>query len=46
VTPEYTKSGFGFSKLWRATGQEILNVSRDIQETVFKTFGIHIESRG
>jgi UDP-N-acetylmuramate dehydrogenase len=28
VTPEYTKSGFGFSKLWRATGQEILNVSR------------------
>ena len=27
-----------------ATGQEILNVSRDIQETVFKTFGIHIEA--
>jgi UDP-N-acetylmuramate dehydrogenase len=27
-----------------ATGQEILNVSRDIQKTVFKTFGIHIEA--
>ncbi len=27
-----------------ASGQEILNVSRDIQETVFKTFGIHIEA--
>ncbi len=27
-----------------ATGQEILNVSRDIQQTVFKTFGIHIEA--
>lgn len=27
-----------------ATGQEILNVSKDIQETVFKTFGIHIEA--
>ena len=28
----------------KATGQEILNVSRDIQETVFKMFGIHIEA--
>jgi UDP-N-acetylmuramate dehydrogenase len=27
-----------------ATGQEILNVSKDIQATVFKTFGIHIEA--
>ena len=27
-----------------ATGQEILNVSKDIQETVFKTFGIRIEA--
>ncbi|RDI58234.1 UDP-N-acetylmuramate dehydrogenase [Flavobacterium glaciei] len=27
-----------------ATGQEILNVSKDIQETVFKIFGIHIEA--
>jgi UDP-N-acetylmuramate dehydrogenase len=27
-----------------ATGQEILNVSRDIQKTVFETFGIHIEA--
>jgi UDP-N-acetylmuramate dehydrogenase len=27
-----------------ATGQEILNVSKDIQETIFRTFGIHIEA--
>lgn len=27
-----------------ATGQEILNVSKDIQETIFNTFGIHIEA--
>ena len=27
-----------------ATGQEILAVSRDIQQTVFKKFGIHIEA--
>lgn len=27
-----------------ATGQEILNVSKDIQDTIFKTFGIHIEA--
>jgi UDP-N-acetylmuramate dehydrogenase len=27
-----------------ATGQEILNVSKDIQATVFNTFGIHIEA--
>ena len=27
-----------------ATGQEILDVSKDIQETIFKTFGIHIEA--
>ncbi|KIA85178.1 UDP-N-acetylmuramate dehydrogenase [Flavobacterium sp. AED] len=27
-----------------ATGQEILNVSKDIQTTIFKTFGIHIEA--
>lgn len=27
-----------------ATGQEILKVSKDIQETIFKTFGIHIEA--
>jgi len=27
-----------------ATGQEILNVSKDIQQTIFKTFGIHIEA--
>ncbi|MBC5837281.1 UDP-N-acetylmuramate dehydrogenase [Flavobacterium muglaense] len=27
-----------------ATGQEILAVSRNIQETIFKTFGIHIEA--
>lgn len=27
-----------------ATGQEILNVSKDIQETIFKMFGIHIEA--
>jgi UDP-N-acetylmuramate dehydrogenase len=27
-----------------ATGQEILNVSKNIQETIFKTFGIHIEA--
>ncbi|MFV5689029.1 UDP-N-acetylmuramate dehydrogenase [Flavobacterium sp. ZT3R25] len=27
-----------------ATGQDILNVSKDIQETIFKTFGIHIEA--
>ena len=27
-----------------ATGQEILDVSKNIQETVFRTFGIHIEA--
>ena len=27
-----------------ATGQEILNVSKEIQATIFKTFGIHIEA--
>lgn len=27
-----------------ATGQEILDVSRKVQETVFNTFGIHIEA--
>lgn len=27
-----------------ATGQEILNVSKNIQETIFRTFGIHIEA--
>lgn len=27
-----------------ATGQEILNVSKNIQATIFKTFGIHIEA--
>jgi len=27
-----------------ATGQEILDVSTNIQETIFKTFGIHIEA--
>ena len=27
-----------------ATGQEILNVSKDIQKTIFSTFGIHIEA--
>ena len=27
-----------------ATGQEILNVSKEIQDTIFKTFGIHIEA--
>ena len=27
-----------------ATGQEILNLSREIQQTVFDTFGIHIEA--
>jgi UDP-N-acetylmuramate dehydrogenase len=27
-----------------ATGQEILNVSKDIQATIFKTFGIQIEA--
>ena len=27
-----------------ATGKEILDVSKDIQETIFKTFGIHIEA--
>jgi UDP-N-acetylmuramate dehydrogenase len=27
-----------------ATGQEILNVSKNIQETIFKTFGIYIEA--
>lgn len=27
-----------------ATGQEILEVSKNIQETIFKTFGIHIEA--
>ncbi|PKH67749.1 UDP-N-acetylenolpyruvoylglucosamine reductase [Flavobacterium sp. ALD4] len=27
-----------------ATGQEILNVSKNIQETIFKIFGIHIEA--
>ncbi|MDR6968872.1 UDP-N-acetylmuramate dehydrogenase [Flavobacterium arsenatis] len=27
-----------------ATGREILNVSKDIQETIFTTFGIHIEA--
>ena len=27
-----------------ATGQEILNVSKNIQETIFKTFGINIEA--
>lgn len=28
----------------KATGQEILSVSKDIQETIFKTFGIRIEA--
>jgi UDP-N-acetylmuramate dehydrogenase len=27
-----------------ATGKEILDISKDIQETIFKTFGIHIEA--
>lgn len=27
-----------------ATGQEILNVSKEIQDTIFKKFGIHIEA--
>ena len=27
-----------------ATGQEILNIAKDIQETIFKKFGIHIEA--
>jgi UDP-N-acetylmuramate dehydrogenase len=27
-----------------ATGQEILNISKDIQETIFKIFGIYIEA--
>lgn len=27
-----------------ATGQQILAISKDIQETIFKTFGIHIEA--
>ena len=27
-----------------ATGQEILNVSKNIQQTIFNTFGIHIEA--
>ena len=27
-----------------ATGQEILDVSKNIQETIFKTYGIHIEA--
>lgn len=27
-----------------ATGQEILNVSKNIQDTIFNTFGIHIEA--
>jgi UDP-N-acetylmuramate dehydrogenase len=27
-----------------ATGQEILNVSKDIQATIFKQFGISIEA--
>ena len=27
-----------------ATGQEILNVSKEIQKTIFDTFGIHIEA--
>ncbi|MGO4905752.1 UDP-N-acetylmuramate dehydrogenase [Flavobacterium sp. W20_MBD1_R3] len=27
-----------------ATGQEILNVSKNIQETIYKMFGIHIEA--
>ena len=27
-----------------ATGQEILDVSKNIQDTIFKTFGIHIEA--
>ena len=27
-----------------ATGQEILNVSKDVQKTVFEMFGIHIEA--
>ena len=28
----------------KATGQEILNVSKDIQETIYNTFGIRIEA--
>jgi UDP-N-acetylmuramate dehydrogenase len=28
----------------KASGQEILNVSKDIQETIFKKYGIHIEA--
>jgi len=27
-----------------ATGQEILDVSKTVQDTVFNTFGIHIEA--
>ena len=27
-----------------ATGQEILNVSKNIQETIYNIFGIHIEA--
>ena len=27
-----------------ATGQEILNVSKEVQDTIFNTFGIHIEA--
>jgi UDP-N-acetylmuramate dehydrogenase len=41
---ESIKSSFGLVNYGNATGQEILNVSKDIQETVFKMFGIHIEA--
>ena len=39
------KNSFGILVNYgHATGQEILNVSKNIQETIFNIFGIHIEA--
>jgi hypothetical protein len=43
LTQESIKINFGFSELWKLQGKKI-PVSKHIQETIFATFGIHIEA--
>jgi UDP-N-acetylmuramate dehydrogenase len=39
---EFTKPSFSISELWQLQGQRVA-VSRNIQDTIFNTFGIHID---
>jgi UDP-N-acetylmuramate dehydrogenase len=43
-TLAFIKIKHWFLNYGNATGQEILNVSKNIQETIYKIFGIHIET--